>query len=528
MTFLFILVYAVFAIYNITVPGIQTDEILFGNAALGLVNSHTHISMEINGFPLLLMTYIGALKAYIYYPIFKLFGVNYYSIRVPMILLTAFSLFLISKISQFVFKDKWISLLIVALMSTDVTLIVMTRTDVGPIAIEFFLKVLSIYLIFCYFESNRIIYLYFIPLILWLGVFNKLNFIWFVNAFIFSLVFFIIKFKSKRIPLYVLTFSSLIFSYLYYFLIKFKFPLALGSAFNKSFSLNYLTSRTKFVYSMIKDNFKGEGSEAIQFNYVSKQKMFLGFPSMTINLMLEYLFDVCLLLIVFFVIKDILTIFSRRAKNSISIYFLFFISIILLILFQTYLVNNALHIWHYYTIYPFFVFCLGYVLSKINKYYGLGNILFCLILIGNINGYAHFASALKYGTPKPLWSKSIDELASYVSKNKLDYVLVSWGLEDQLVSLVKEDRFSQACFLPNGSFNFSNPEFAIKDIYKRHIEPKNLENTIYVFFEDEDNKSTKIFNEAISEYGFNKKIIKTFYDSNNKLIYTLIKLEKTN
>jgi hypothetical protein len=53
-------------------PGCQYDELLFGNAALGVVDPHSFLHRTVVGVPVLLMPYIGALKAYLYYPIFKI------------------------------------------------------------------------------------------------------------------------------------------------------------------------------------------------------------------------------------------------------------------------------------------------------------------------------------------------------------------------------------------------------------------------------------------------------------------------
>jgi len=47
-------------------PGCHYDELLFGNAALGVVDPHSFLYRTIAGVPVLLMPYVGALKAYIF------------------------------------------------------------------------------------------------------------------------------------------------------------------------------------------------------------------------------------------------------------------------------------------------------------------------------------------------------------------------------------------------------------------------------------------------------------------------------
>src|SRR5579871_442552 len=74
--------------------GIQDDEALFGFAAVppraGVYSPHLG-SVEL---PLMVMSYVGALKAWLYYPVFAIFGTNVWAVRVPMVLAGAASIWL--------------------------------------------------------------------------------------------------------------------------------------------------------------------------------------------------------------------------------------------------------------------------------------------------------------------------------------------------------------------------------------------------------------------------------------------------
>ena len=74
-------------------PGLQYDELLFVNAVLGdSYPYHGFIYSAPLGIPTMLMPYIGALKAWLYTPIFSVFGVTVDSIRLPALLLAALAL----------------------------------------------------------------------------------------------------------------------------------------------------------------------------------------------------------------------------------------------------------------------------------------------------------------------------------------------------------------------------------------------------------------------------------------------------
>ena len=179
---------------NLAFLGLSYDEVLFVNASL-LKNPETFISRQIFGIPLMVWDYIGALKSWIYYPIFKIFGVNNYSIRLPTLMLLLVNLYLIYAItSKYFVKSKVLGLLIV--LATDLSFVNCQVIDHGPSAIETFLKLLIIY--FISRSTDKSNYLK-IGILLFLGLFNKLNFIWFINSlFGFLVIMEVIKISSKK------------------------------------------------------------------------------------------------------------------------------------------------------------------------------------------------------------------------------------------------------------------------------------------------------------------------------------------
>ena len=75
--------YLALATYKIHSPGIYYDEILsVGPPAAG------QPYFKYLGLPLMIFPYIGALKSWIYTPIFALFGVSAITIRLPVILIS--------------------------------------------------------------------------------------------------------------------------------------------------------------------------------------------------------------------------------------------------------------------------------------------------------------------------------------------------------------------------------------------------------------------------------------------------------
>src|SRR5690606_14881322 len=61
------------ALHRISRPGPLYDEILFVNAALGGIDG-SFVHSTVLGVPFMLMSYVGALKAWLHAPVFALFG----------------------------------------------------------------------------------------------------------------------------------------------------------------------------------------------------------------------------------------------------------------------------------------------------------------------------------------------------------------------------------------------------------------------------------------------------------------------
>lgn len=75
-------------------PGLEMDEVNFVDASLGGYGHQIFVSERLLGIPLLVIPYIGTLKAAVFAPIFAVFGVSVATVRLPAIAISAASLVL--------------------------------------------------------------------------------------------------------------------------------------------------------------------------------------------------------------------------------------------------------------------------------------------------------------------------------------------------------------------------------------------------------------------------------------------------
>jgi 4-amino-4-deoxy-L-arabinose transferase-like glycosyltransferase len=177
-------VYFFFALSDLRSPGLYYDEVLFANAALGNQDG-LFVAWGIpwggHRFPLMLMGYIGALKAYVYAPLFALFGTSVPVIRWPMILCGAITLWLSWLLSTRMFGQK-VGWTLLFLTATDPSFIMNHRMDWGPVALGLLFKASSLYLIWRWLEEGKRRLLLAAAFLMGLGLYDKAIFLWYLLA----------------------------------------------------------------------------------------------------------------------------------------------------------------------------------------------------------------------------------------------------------------------------------------------------------------------------------------------------------
>jgi hypothetical protein len=166
------------SVYKLDYFGLDYDELLFVNAALGDLDGATFVQQKWGKVVIIVFNYIGALKSWLYIPIFKAFSVDAWSVRLPMVALLFVNLFLTYKIALRYFGQT-VAYAVFLLLTVDLSFITLHRLDKGPSAVETCIKLLVIVM---FARPHGFRKYLIIMLLMVLGVFNKLNFLWFINA----------------------------------------------------------------------------------------------------------------------------------------------------------------------------------------------------------------------------------------------------------------------------------------------------------------------------------------------------------
>ncbi len=173
------------ACYRLDRPGVYADEALFVGAAYKMTGDcaiDAQVAKSVKCIPLYLQPpYLGVAKAALYAPVFAVFGSGPVPLRLPMILLTVFSL-----IGLFVFLQReWGSapaLITLSLLALDPIFIYHIRFDWGPAAIALFCRLALAICTIKWLQNGQMWALKCSVFFALLGFYDKLNFIWVLGA----------------------------------------------------------------------------------------------------------------------------------------------------------------------------------------------------------------------------------------------------------------------------------------------------------------------------------------------------------
>lgn len=426
----FAILLCVLGLINIgSLPGANYDELLFVNATQRI--DETFIYKKYQEVPVMLMSYIGALKSYIYTPIFGLFGVSLESIRIPIFILGICSLGLLYLLLKRVFNRSH-AILVTFIIGFNPHVLYQLRIDVGPVVLEFFFFICLLFMTYVYLNKDALsrtekflqvpfIYWLFFSIICLLGVFNKLHFIWIVNSFIFVhvAIFFlqhnVLKIlknsldNTKLLPLIFLTFPYIWIAFVY---VRFGLP-SLNAPLN-------IESLQKGLL-LILDSLSG----------VSFYQNIFGYINEIILIALRVFAAIVIIVATILFYKKRSILLSQKH----SLFPLLFIPLIL----QFFITAQARAPWHSFSITVLVMILISIVLAvsleESNRIYKLG--LYALVL-GTFVLYSSLHFVYHLGFTKPVikqFSPENSELLTYTKNLQNSEVYsVTWGTHTQFIA----------------------------------------------------------------------------------------------
>jgi hypothetical protein len=162
--------------------GIQADEVFFATAVYKLPGStvfDAHVFHQ--QIPLMLLSYLGALKSWIYFPILYLVQPSYLTVRLPVLLIGAVTIALFTRLLEKA-HGRTVAWVGGILLATDTVYLLTTCFDWGPVALQHLLALAGIALLFNFTSTGKRSTLFWGFFCFGLALWDKALFIWFFSG----------------------------------------------------------------------------------------------------------------------------------------------------------------------------------------------------------------------------------------------------------------------------------------------------------------------------------------------------------
>jgi len=528
--------YLFISLIHLGLPGLEYDELLFVNGALGNVDG-SFVSWQFHllgrKIPLMLMGYIGALKALLYTPIFALFGMNPTAVRLPVVLAGLITLLVTYLLVQRIF-GRWVAVSASLLLATDPTFIFANKLDWGPVSLMLLLEVSSLYFLWRWLAGGEPHFLVIAGFLLGLGLYNKVIFIWFIAALLVSLL---LCFQEQVRGLLT---AGRMFPAVGAFmlgclpLIAFNIARPMGTfahqkvvtrdwsaSLKHRFLLFRATMDGSGIYYVVNHASVGEVAGLGEVRPENKLDLLIsGLGTLPIKAtLMPYAFVLALALI--------LLLYLLKQLDQIREPLFFFLQFVLIAIFIC-LSAGASGPHHTIAVYPIPHVLVGFALSLLRQGARFGGarlpaggliatVCVSILTLANLTIDARYVRSFIVKGGFGAWSDAIYQLAAFTKQHPgKSFLLMDWGFNAQLL-LLSEGRINKE-EAPVQFRDFSGEEkiARMKPFLKGG-------NTLLVFHAPpfETYSTLKFFRSALDRYGLEGRPVKTFYQRDGRPIYVV-------
>jgi 4-amino-4-deoxy-L-arabinose transferase-like glycosyltransferase len=171
----------------VSVLGIQNDEALFANGIFKPYAVVYKYPWGRAGLPVMLMSYLGTLKSWIYRPIFQEFGAGVWAMRLPVLVAGVASVWLFYLLLHRVAGVR-ASLFGCGLLATDTLYLLTTCFDWGPVALQHLLMVSGMLLLLGFYQRRSHFWLAWGCFLLGLAMWDKALAAWMLGGIGLALI----------------------------------------------------------------------------------------------------------------------------------------------------------------------------------------------------------------------------------------------------------------------------------------------------------------------------------------------------
>lgn len=165
----------------LTKIGIENDETIFVGAFLKPYGGAYTIRIGHSRIPLMVMTYIGTLKAWLYRPLMSIFGTGLVTLRLPMLLAGVAGVWFFYRL---LYRIAGLRAAIIGctLLAVDSTYLLTVCFDWGPVALQHLLLLAGLLLLVRFYQQGALPALFWGFCLLGLGMWDKALAVWMLSG----------------------------------------------------------------------------------------------------------------------------------------------------------------------------------------------------------------------------------------------------------------------------------------------------------------------------------------------------------
>ena len=528
--------YTIATFWNISRPGPYYDEIIDLTDSIKLAKKegtypikwiHWTINVGNKRIPVMRYVYTGPIKTYYIAALFTFLPVRVSTARYALSLLGLCSLIMTYFFVKRLF-NRGTAFLTVLLLSTDLSYVFLNRMDNGPIAVMMICKAGALLFLLKWWQEGKLWPLLLGMFFLGLGLADKLNFVHFIVSLGVVSLLVLRKKLLKNFRRFGLLFALLCFligaaPFLYYHI-------------NHSDALLQLWQHSTQERTMIWGKLSFDPLANIQKVFRLAQRTFDGtFEQGWILSKAVTKLWVPELLIISFIIY-LIFIFSRKGSQLLRSRAMAFVILNSILIFTMMVFTpHARLAWHFMMIYPFpYIFCSMVFVTLISMPSRGRRILnkilpvCAIIMIGivifiNLKAIYIVHGEIEKDRVAIHWSDRIYDLADYLKQNPQKTAnCMDWGF------------YTNLAFLLRGEVNL------IERLGLMYGEKSRSYETLHTLFQNQDHiyifhpphftgskfkEMREMFEEALRGYGYEAIRVKSFFDVEEREIYSLFKVK---
>jgi 4-amino-4-deoxy-L-arabinose transferase-like glycosyltransferase len=161
--------------------GVENDETIFAGVFFKPYGGAYTIRIGHSRIPLMVMSYIGSLKAWLYRPLMNIFGTGLTALRLPMLLAGVASVWLFFRLLDRI-AGRRAAIIGCTLLAVDSTYLLTVCFDWGPVALQHLLLVSGLLLVVRFYQRRALPSLFWGFCLLGLGMWDKALFVWMLSG----------------------------------------------------------------------------------------------------------------------------------------------------------------------------------------------------------------------------------------------------------------------------------------------------------------------------------------------------------